>query len=255
MMNLRRRAHRAAICIVSVGVHALIQLGAPPTANAQTSAPEKSWRERHPVAFATLIGTGAGAVVGCGVGAAASDAEDISCPYLAAPFALLGAAIGVVPGMITERRHEEDALSFDDLSQRLKPGTRVIVVDGGQRTVIGKVAEVSGDSITVRATDNSSTVLPSQGTTWHLRTDSLTNGTLIGAAVGVVISIANYKDGAGAGAISGVPIWALLGALTDRAFGHPVLTATKNVVASSASVHVSPWVGKRSGGIAFSVAF
>ena len=91
--------------------------------------------------------------------------------------------------------------------------------------------------------------------TWHLGTDSLTNGTLIGAALGTVISIANYKDGAGAGAISGVPIWALIGALTDRAFGHPVLTATKNVVASPRSVHVSPWLGKGSGGIAFSLAF
>jgi len=55
--------------------------------------------------------------------------------------------------MITERHHEADALSFADLRQRLKSGTRVIVVEGRQRTVIGKVVEVSGDSITVRAPD------------------------------------------------------------------------------------------------------
>jgi F0F1-type ATP synthase assembly protein I len=122
-----------------------------------------------------------------------------------------------LPGMITERHHEADALSFADLRQRLKSGTRVIIVEGRQRTVIGKVVEVSGDSITVRAPDNSSSaVLPGQGTAWHLRTDSLINGTLIGAAFGAVISVANYQNGVGAGAISGVPIWALIGVLTDR---------------------------------------
>src|SRR5262245_28523422 len=206
-MNPGRWSRRPFVFLAMLAVHSLLHLGAPVQAHAQTQAPDKSWRERHPMAFDTLVGTAAGAAAGCGLGAAAQDSHEVSCAYLAAPYALLGAAIGTVPGMITERRNERDAVSFDDLRRRLKPGTRVVVEQGSQRRTVGKVLEVSGDSVVVRSSDDTTTtMLQNRGTTWHLESDSLNNGILIGAAVGTAISVVNYKDGAGAGAITGVPI-------------------------------------------------
>jgi hypothetical protein len=253
-VNPRRWSHRPAVYLAAIAVHGLLHLGAPANAHAQVSTQDKSWRERHPVAFDTLIGTAAGAAAGAALGVA--NDVDVPWPYLAAGYGLLGAAIGVVPGMVTERRNERDPLSADDLRRRVKNGTTIVIVNAqGQRTV-GKVVDVSGDSVTMRAADGTTTTLPVGRGTWHLRSDSLKNGTLIGAAIGSVAAVVNYKDGApAAGAVAGVGIWALLGALADRAFGHQVLTATDGAIGSSAIFKVTPWVGKRSGGVAFSVGF
>ena len=206
------------------------------------------------MAFDTLIGTAAGAAGGAALGVA--NDVDVPWPYLAAGYGLLGAAIGVVPGMVTERRNERDPLLADDLRRRVKNGTTIVIVNAqGQRTV-GKVVDVSGDSVTMRAADGTTTTLPVGRGTWHLRSDSLKNGILIGAAIGSVAAVVNYKDGApAAGAVAGIGIWALIGALADRAFGHQVLTATDGAIGSSAIFKVTPWVGKRSGGVAFSVGF
>jgi len=256
-MNLRRWSQQHFVYLAGFAVHSLIQVGAPAVAHAQTQTPEKSWRQRHPMAFDTLVGAAAGAAAGCALGATADDSEEYPCALLIGPYALLGAAIGSVPGMITERRNQRDAVSFDELRRRVKRGTRVIVEQGGQRRTVGKVLEVSGDSVIVRSPDDTSTTtLSDRGTTWHLTSDSLNNGILIGAAFGTAVAVFNYKDGAGAaGAIAGVPIWALIGALTDRAFGHPVLTATDGAASRSVSFNVSPWMGKRSGGLSVSLGF
>jgi hypothetical protein len=243
------------VYLVALAVHSLFHLGAPATAHAQAQPQEKSWRERHPVAFDTLIGTAAGAAVGAALGA--KHDADVPWPALAAGYGLLGAAIGVVPGMVTERRNERDSLSPDELRRRVKNGTTIVIVNAqGQRTV-GKVVDVSGDSVTMRAADGTTTTVPAARGTWHLTSDSLKNGILIGAAVGSVFAVVNYKDGASAGgAVAGVGIWALLGALADRAFGHQVLTATEGATGSSAIFKLTPWLGKRgSGGVAFSVGF
>jgi hypothetical protein len=254
MMNPRRWFHRPAVYLAAVAVHGVVHLGAPANAQAQSQTPDKSWRERHPVAFDTLIGAAAGAAVGSALGA--THDADVPWPYLAAGYGLLGAAIGVVPGMVTERRNERDALSPDELRRRVKNGTTIVIVNAqGQRTV-GKVVDVSGDSVTMRGADGTTTTVPAGRGTWHLTSDSLKNGVLIGAALGSVFAVVNYKDGApAAGAAAGVGIWALLGALADRAFGHQVLTATEGAMGSSAIFKLTPWLGKRSGGVAFSVGF
>ena len=252
MMN-PRRWFRSSVYLVALAVH-VVYLGAPATAHAQAQTPEKSWRERHPVAFDTLIGTAGGAAVGAAL-ATRHDA-DVPWPYLAAGYGLLGAAVGVVPGMVTERRNERDALSANELSRRVKIGTTFVIVNAQGRRTIGKVVDVSGDSVTMRAADGSTTTMPAGRGTWHLTSDNLKNGILIGAAIGSVSAVVNYKDGAPAsGAIAGVGIWALLGALADRAFGHQVLTATEGAMGSSAIFKMTPWLGKGSGGVAFSVGF
>ena len=252
-MNARRWSTRPVLCLAGFAMQGLLHLGAPADAQAQTQGPEKSWRQRHPVMFDTLIGTAAGAAVGCALGAASH--SEVSCGYLAAPFGLLGAAIGVVPGLATERRNERNPLSFEDVHRRVKTGTTVVFVNARGETTAGKVVDVSGDVLTMRSEDGSTRALTSGAGLWHLTSDSLKNGIVIGAAIGGVISVANYKDGAGAGAITGVPIWALIGALADRAFGHQVLTANEEAPGSSATLQVSPWFGKRSGGVALSLGF
>ncbi len=243
---------------------ALINFGAPSDAGAaerkeqpgrqNQNGEDQSWRDQHPMLFATLIGTAAGAAAGCALGAARQHAEDVSCPYLMAPFGLLGAAIGSVSGMATERRHERNPVTFAAVKRRVKSGTLVMKVSQGRRETVGRVVDASGDSLVVRAGDGTTTTIAGSTTTWQLRSDSLTNGILIGAGVGTAGAVFNYKDGAGAGALIGVPIWALIGALTDRAFKHERLLVDAGP-ARSASIRVIPWFGFRHAGIALHAAF
>jgi hypothetical protein len=279
MTQFRCWTNRSFAYVVGSVLAAFLSIGAPNDARAQTRfdfvapaepavaaqtaagqtqgvARTKNWRKKHPVAFATLIGTAAGAAVGCGLGAAAPNSDEVSCAYLAAPFGLLGAAIGVVPGMVTERRNQREPLSFDEVQRRVKAGTTVIVVGQGGQQTAGKVVAVAADSLTMRSKDGATISLPSQTSTWHLTSDSLTNGMLIGAGIGAVAAVVNYKDGASAaGAISGVGIWALIGTLVDRGFNHQKLIVDGQPGRRSASLTVSPWLGPHSGGLAFSAAF
>ena len=260
MTNFRCWTNRSATYLMAFALSASWSLWAPVDARAQTAlqnqrTPAKSWREQHPLLFPTLIGTAAGAAAGCALAAAVDNSEEISCGLLAAGYGLLGAAVGVVPGLVTERRNERDPVSFDDVRHRVRAGTNVIGVQS-RRQIAGKVVEVTADSVTMRAMDGTTTTLAGQSSTWHLTSDSLKNGMLIGAAVGAAAAVVNYKDGASAGgAITGVPIWALIGTLVDRAIKHQKLVVGEPVSGSSASVKVLPWLGRRSGGIAVSTSF
>src|SRR5262245_43759345 len=190
MTQIRCWTNRSFVYVVGSVLPAFLSIGAPidaraqtrfdivvpaePVVAAQTTAAQtqgvartKSWRERHPVAFATLIGTAAGAAVGCGLGAAAPHSDEVSCAYLAAPFGLLGAAIGVVPGMVIERRNQREPLSFDEVQRRVKAGTTVIVVGQGGQQTAGKVVAVATDSLTMRSRDGVPISLRSQPSTWH----------------------------------------------------------------------------------------
>jgi len=266
-MSFRSRTNRVVVFLAGLAVQGVLNLGAPAVAYAQTpglsssgrtqsGAPPKSWRQRHPVLFPTLIGTAAGAAAGCALGAAAHTSETVSCGFLAAPYGLLGAAIGVVPGMLAERRNERDPLSFDDVSRRVKTGTNVIVVDQGRRQTTGRVLNVTADSLTIRAMDGTTMTMAGQTSSWHLTSDSLKNGMLIGAAFGAAVAVFNYKDGANAaGAITAVPIWSLIFTLVDRGFKHEKLIVGEQPASSSAAVTVLPWFGPRSGGVALSASF
>jgi len=259
------RTSRAFSSLAGFLLTALMNFGAPSDAHGaereeqpgrqNQTGQDRSWRDQHPMLFATLIGTAAGAAVGCALGAAGQHSEDVSCPYLMAPFGLLGAAIGSVSGMATERRHERNPLTFEDVKRRVKSGTPVMKVNQDRHETVGKVVEASGDSLTIRADDGTTTTVAGSTSTWHLRSDSLTNGILIGAGLGTAGAVFNYKDGAGVGAIIGVPIWALIGALTDRAFKHERLMMDENPARSSASIHVTPWFGFHRAGIALQAAF
>jgi hypothetical protein len=268
MISFRIRSNRVVVFLAGLVVQGVLNLGAPAVAHAQapsgisssgqtqSGAPPKSWRQRHPVLFPTLIGTAVGAAAGCALGAAAPSSETVSCAFLAPPYGLLGAAVGVVPGMITEKRNERDPLSFDDVRRRVKAGTNVIVIDQSRRQTIGKVVAVAADSVTMRSMDGTTTTLAGQTSTWHLTSDSLKNGMLIGAAFGAAVAVANYKGEANAaGAITAVPIWSLIFTLVDRGFKHEKLIVGEQPASSSASVTLLPWFGPRSGGFALSASF
>ena len=262
MISCRFRSNSVMVFVAGLAVQGVLNLGAAVDAHAQTApqnqggTPTKAWRQRHPLLFPTLIGTAAGAAAGCALGASVHGSETTSCGLLAGPYALLGAAIGVVPGMIAERRNQRDPLSFDDVRRRVKAGTNVVVVDQSGRQTIGEVLAISADSVTMRSMDGMTTTLAGQASTWHLTSDSLTNGMLIGAALGATVAVFNYKDGASAaGAITGVPIWALIFTLVDRGIKHEKLVVDEHPGSTSATFKVLPWFGPRSGGIALSASF
>ena len=261
MTNVRCWTNRSATYLGAFALSASWSLWAPVEARAQAAlqnqgTPATSWRQQHPMLFPTLIGTAGGAAVGCALAVSLDNQEEIPCPLLAAGYGLLGAAIGSVPGMVAEHRGERDPLSFDEVRHRVKSGTTVIGVDQGGRQIAGKVMDVTADSVTVRATDGTTTTLTGQASTWHLTSDSLKNGILIGAAVGAVAAVLNYKDGAPtAGAIAGVGMYTLIGALADRAVRHQKLIVGERAAVTSASIKLLPWFGRRSGGIALTTSF
>ena len=80
--------------------------------------------------------------------------------------------------------------SFDELRQVLKKGQTVIVTDAsGQRTK-GKVADVSPSSLVVLIPEVRTFT---EGTVTEIRaTDSLSNGALIGAAIGTGLAMWDY---------------------------------------------------------------
>jgi hypothetical protein len=278
MTSFRSSVRRAApflvaiitLLVVGVPVNAQAQLRfdaalglVDPTAANSQAAPlasrgqeweARSWRERHPLGFPTLIGTAAGAAIGCWLGAATQTYEEVSCAYLAPPFGLLGAAIGVVPGMVMEKQHENHSLSFNEVRRQVKPGTPVVAFVQGRRETLGRVVAVAGNGLTVRAMDGSTSNMSGREGTWHFRTDSLKNGILIGTAIGAVATVVNYRE-AGSGAISGVPIWALIGALADRAISHRRLVLNEPSDTSAASFRFEPRLGVHSAGLALHASF
>jgi hypothetical protein len=89
-------------------------------------------------------------------------------------------------------RAQPAAASFDELRQVLKPGQTVVVTDTAGRRIKGKLAEVSLSPPALR-------LLAPGGRTFDERSvreirspDTLTNGALIGGAVGLGLAIWDY---------------------------------------------------------------
>lgn len=82
--------------------------------------------------------------------------------------------------------HLQPAQSWDELAQRLEPGTPVAVTDAGGTEVRGTVSAVSRNSVTLNV-DKTSRVFDSQDVRQVRRDgDSLWNGLIIGAAIGAL---------------------------------------------------------------------
>lgn len=159
--------------------------------------------------------------------------------------------------------------SFDELQQVLKLGETILITDESGRQTKGKVAGVSGASLTVLAPEQQ--IFPARSVAQIRRTDSLWNGALIGAGVGVAVYVGglmncsanqwNCNNARGAEQwIPGSPMtaWlapavgALVGALRDRAKGNePIYVAASRQPA----VAVSPWTGRKATGISVSLRF
>ena len=162
-MSFRSRSNRVVVFLAGFAVQGVLNLGAPAVAHAQTP-PGISSSARPRVAHHQKAG---GNGTRCCSrpssepqpeprrdahwAAAAQSSETMSCGLLAAPYALLGAAIGVVPGMIAERRNERDPLSFDEVRRRVKAeptSSSLIRVDArpsGRSWSHGRLSHDAGD--------------------------------------------------------------------------------------------------------------
>jgi hypothetical protein len=275
MTNVRCWTNRSVTYLVGFALQSTLSLGAPHRASAQTrfdvtpdvsapggqanpqtqgGGPSKSWPRRHPVLIATMIGAAAGGVAGCKLGSSGGN-PDVSCEFYVAPFAFLGAGIGLAVGWAASPHTGPIPLSPNNVQRYVKHGQKVVVDKNGRDQTIGKVAEVSGDAITIAYNDGTTKTFGNVALTAQVKPDSLKNGLLIGAAPGALIAAAAYKDGAGAAGMLAIPLWALIGAGVDKLIRHDELIMGDQGGGSSPSIAVLPSLGRRSGGVALSVKF
>jgi hypothetical protein len=174
-------------------------------------------------------------------------------------------AIGGLLTMVTATTaHAQAAHSFDDLPRLLTVGTRVEIVDTSGRTIPGRIADVTADSVTIRqAVGSTEQLRRDQVSVINKRRDSLKNGTFIGMGVGFLAGCAtaaaaydpntfNIVDGpgsacllqgvftAGIGAGIGVAVDAIVGhgRVVYRASGHQVAFAPSiSMTRTAAQVH------------------
>jgi len=89
-------------------------------------------------------------------------------------------------------RAQAVASSFDELRQMLKPGQTVVVTDTAGRRTKGKLAEVSLSPPALRLLVPTGQTFDEQWVREVRSTDALTNGALIGGAIGLGLAIWDY---------------------------------------------------------------
>lgn len=161
------------------------------------------------------------------------------------------------------------ARSFDELRQILKADETIVVTDESGRQTKGRLAEISATSLTVLAPER--LIFAERAVAQIRRTDSIWNGTLLGAAAGGAVYLgglmfceANKLD---CGAAGGAEVWmpgspmtawlapaagAILGALVDRAKGNAVIYVTPS---RRPALSVSPWLGRQGSGVSVFLRF
>ena len=161
--------------------------------------------------------------------------------------------------------------SFEQLQNIVSTGQIVVVTDDTGRKIKGKIASISGSSLVIQSTDR--LIFAESAVTEVRRTDSLWNGTLIGAGVGFAVfaigrlncEANQWNCGAARGAenwIPGSPVtgWlgplagGIAGALLDRARGNNLIYRGLSH-ASRPSVSVSPVLGQKLTGVSLLMQF
>ena len=149
------------------------------------------------------------------------------------------------------------ANSFDELRQVLKKGQTVVVTDAsGQRTK-GRVWDVSPSSVVVRSPEARTFT---EGTVTEIRvTDSLSNGALIGAAIGAGLATWDYlidpsEPGNAVAFAMGIGMGTAIGAGIDALVnrGGKILYASPR---QTRRVMISPVLGRDRQGARVSVRF
>ena len=186
----------------------------------------------------------------------------------ASAFALFIAAAFCVP---TPGAAQQPVRSFDQLNTRLKPGDTVWVTDAGGREITGRIRNLSAASLLLDAGGTPRDFQAEQVGTIRLRPkDSLKNGVLLGAVIGLALGVAScaansqcIDDEGGPGVtaalgLMGAAAGAGLGAGVDAAVKGPKLVvyrAAGTAGHAATRVSIGPVLTPRRGGVAVSVAF
>lgn len=155
--------------------------------------------------------------------------------------------------------------SFERAAQALKPGQRVVITDVAGGDAKGRVVDATPASITLTmsngAIDERRSFARARVATIR-RSDSLWNGLLIGAGVGIVATEVWARQTCGndgeCAAITRLVGWgalagggAAVGALFDRFTGNNVIYRA----GASSTIRVTPLVGRRTTGLSVSLEF
>jgi hypothetical protein len=185
--------------------------------------------------------------------------------FAIAPIVALAAVLRLAAPAVAQ----EPVRSFDLLNARLKPGDTVWLTDAEGREIKGTVRDLSPGSLWLK-TEGADREFSASGVQAirAQRRDSLKNGVLIGAVVGLAggaaACLANPEcsgDEAAAGVTAGLALvgaaaGAGIGALIDAAVKGPKLLVYRAPGApGQARVSVAPVIGPRAKGVAVSFAF
>ena len=212
-----------------------------------------NWARRHPVLLSSMIGAAAGGAAGCAIGSDAPN-PDVSCGFYVAPFAALGAGLGLSVGLLIDALSQEDPTSQHLVYTKIKSGQRVVAFQSGQRSTIGRVIDVSGESFVVADSNGRRTTFANADVKARVTPDSLKNGFLIGSGIGALFAAVAYRD-SGAMALVAIPAWALIGAGVDKAIKHDELLLDEHTASSTHTLQVFPWFRPGAGGVALALGF
>jgi|APFre7841882724_1041349.scaffolds.fasta_scaffold109191_1 hypothetical protein len=177
-------------------------------------------------------------------------------------WAQLAAILVIVLPVVTAA--QEPVTSFDQLNTRLKVGDTVWVTDAEGREIKGRIRGLSATSLLLDAGSAPQDLQAARVRTIRIQqSDSLTNGTLIGLAVGAVagalVMVPEYEGDNGPviavvwlGALSGAGVGALIDAARG---GKKVLTYQAPGALSSSRLSIAPVITPRTKGVAVAFSF
>ena len=187
--------------------------------------------------------------------ASAAARQFVTYPTLAAVLIVLVPALSAA---------QEPVKSFDQLNTRLKVGDTVWVTDAEGREIKGRIRGLSATSLLLDAGGAPQDLQAARVRTIRMQqSDSLTNGTLIGLAVGgaagALVMVPEYEcdDGPVIAVVwLGAAAGAGIGALIDAARGgKKVLTYRAPGALSSARLSIAPVITPRTKGVAVAFSF
>lgn len=167
------------------------------------------------------------------------------------------AALLLSAGVASAQPPESPAASdppMSSIATRVPPGATVVVTDAKAGVVKGRLAAVSSSAIELRAKSGPRSVAAGdvQRIQWE-QSDSVLNGTLIGAGIGAIpgiywlIADPNECAGLCAEDYVAIGVGAVVGALVDRAIKRRVTVYESPMGGRARSVAIVPLAGARTG--------
>ena len=143
--------------------------------------------------------------------------------------------------------------SFDRLLSRLDPGQKISITDASGARFGATVVDLSSDSLILRVGDRVRTVREGDVAT-VVKKDSLLNGTLIGAGIGLGASLPTCGRCHGQFAAASTAMGAGIGVAVDSLLGGSVVLYQRRA-GSGTRVTVAPQLAKSHSSVAVSIGF